>query len=56
MKKPKSKLEKAKERFITEWAQVFFGRYTSEKVYQKIRRQLNNLIRLAKEEEREKAK
>jgi hypothetical protein len=50
VKKPKTKLEKAKKRFTEEWAAAIFGRYTADSVYKKFRRQLNNLIKLAKQE------
>ena len=50
MKKPKSKLERAKERLIEDWKR---GKYFYLESWPKFRHQLNNLIRLAKQEERE---
>jgi hypothetical protein len=52
MKKPKSKLDKAKERFVGEFMPPI---YTDEELclLKRFKRQLNNLIRLAKEEGRQ---
>ena len=53
MKKPKSKLERAKERLISGYkykASIFMREFWDPLAF---RRQLNNLIRLAKKEERE---
>lgn len=56
MKKPKSKLDKAKERLINEWAPPTWADHSigveDDILYKKFRRQLNNLIRLAREEGR----
>jgi 3'-phosphoadenosine 5'-phosphosulfate sulfotransferase len=54
MKKPKSKLEKAKERFYWDWEMKVktLGIFRNERLWHKFCCQLNNLIRLAREEGR----